>query len=97
MLHKTCLRTGLPGTPNVVESHIFVSSLISVVNCGPPPTLDNGRLTETPTNTTAGSTIMYVCDNGYVFEEGSAMFRTCLETGEWSNEYIKCRRECKFF
>ena len=62
------------------------------MDCGDPPALDNGRLTETPpTSTTAGSTVTYECNDGYVFEEGSgAMSRTCLETGEWSSEDIKC-------
>ena len=73
----------------------FLSSVtVSVVDCGVPPTLDNGRLTETPpASTNLGSTVTYVCDDGYKFEEGSPMSRTCLETGEWSNEDIKCLQD----
>ena len=64
------------------------------MDCGVPPTLDNGRLTETPpASTTLGSVVTYVCDDGYEFEEGSPMSRTCLETGEWSNEDINCLKD----
>ena len=61
------------------------------MDCGDPPELENGELTETPpTRTTVGSTVTYVCDDGYVFDECSEMSRTCLETGDWSNEVIEC-------
>ena len=67
---------------------------VSVVDCGVPPPLDNGRLSETsPANTTAGSNVTYVCDDGYEFEEGSAISRTCLESGDWSNEDITCIKD----
>ena len=61
------------------------------MDCGTPPTLENGRLTVTPlTNTTVGSIVTYECDDGYEFGEGSAISQICLKTGDWSNEDIKC-------
>ena len=60
------------------------------MDCGVPPPLDNGKLTETTPTTTVGSNVTYECNDDYEFEEGSAMSRTCLKLGEWSNEDIKC-------
>ena len=65
--------------------------MVTVVDCGTPPPLENGKLTVTPpVSATLGATVTYECDDGYEFGEGSAMNRTCLDTGEWSNEDIKC-------
>ena len=64
------------------------------MDCGTPPTLDNGKLTVTPpVSTTLGATVTYECENGYEFGEGSAMTRTCLDTEMWSNEDIECISE----
>ena len=61
------------------------------MDCGTPPTLENGKLTVTPpVSTTLGATVMYECDDGYEFGQGSAMSQTCRDTGEWSDEDIKC-------
>ena len=54
---------------------------LSVVDCGPPPTITNGS-PGTPTSTTFGGTVTYTCDNGFTLS-GSAMI-TCLAAGSWS-------------
>ena len=61
------------------------------MDCGDPPTLDNGRLTVSPpASIILGSVVTYECNDGFVFAEDSAMTRECLNTGDWSNEDIRC-------
>ena len=50
-----------------------------VVDCNLPPDVVNGRVVM-QSGTTFGSTATYECDDGLKFT------RTCLATGNWSNE-----------
>ena len=58
------------------------------MDCGPPPELDNGNVTFD--STLFGSVATYECDEDYFFDDGIKMTRTCLESGEWSNEDLQC-------
>ena len=61
------------------------------MDCGPPPEIDNGNVTFD--STLFGSVATYECDEDYFFDDGIKTTRTCLESGEWSNEDILCS-EC---
>ena len=60
--------------------YVIVYLIITVVDCGSPPAIDNGS-PGTSTSTTFGGTVTYTCDNGFTLS-GSAMI-TCLATGMW--------------
>ena len=53
--------------------------------------LESGALAM-PANTTYGSTVAYVCNEDYLFSEVSSETHTCLVSGLWSDEDIKCRK-----
>ena len=63
----------------------------TVIDCGSPPTLDNGQIGMQNT-TTFGSMVTYECNENYFFDDGTKPSRTCLSSGEWSNEDIRCSK-----
>ena len=63
----------------------------TVVDCGSPPTLDNGRIAMQDM-TTFDSVVTYECNENYFFDNGTKSSRTCLSSGEWSNEDIQCSK-----
>ena len=42
--------------------------------------------------TTFGSMVTYECNENYFSDGGTKPSRTCLSTGEWSNEDIQCSK-----
>ena len=64
---------------------LFSVPATSVVECGDPPELSNGRVSHL--NETF---VTYDCDDGYFFQEGLSTSRTCLENGNWTKENIIC-------
>ena len=62
---------------------LFSVPVTSVVECGDPPELSNGRISHL--NETF---VTYDCDDGYFFQEGLSTSRTCLENGNWTKENI---------
>jgi hypothetical protein len=51
------------------QSIKFCLSLVPVVDCGDPPTLDNGRLTVSPpASIILGSVVTYECNDGFVLD-----------------------------
>ena len=69
---------------------IAVFNHYTVVDCGDPPRLTNGRVATLSINTSFRSVAHYECDSGHYFEVGSTTSRICQENGEWSNEDIHC-------
>uniref|UniRef100_UPI00398E86A5 C4b-binding protein alpha chain-like n=1 Tax=Pristiophorus japonicus TaxID=55135 RepID=UPI00398E86A5 len=56
-------------------------------DCGKPPVLDNGSLTEdyiTEPSFSVGDTVTYKCFSGYVFQPGGSWRITCQEDSTWS-------------
>ena len=60
------------------------------VDCGDPPEVENGEIISISTRTTVDSVVTYKCSDGYQFQEGYNMSRTCLASGNWSEENILC-------
>ena len=61
------------------------------VDCGGPPELRNGRISNTSSMTTTyNSTVKYECDDGFEFIGAIDMSRTCLASGNWSNGEFMC-------
>lgn len=58
------------------------------MDCGDLPDPDNGLVQLT--NTTLGAAAAYDCDFG--FQLNGVETRTCIETGEWSDEAPTCTR-----
>ena len=56
------------------------------MDCGDPPTLENGII-----SISNQSVAVYECDKDYDLQDGIAL-RTCLTSGNWSNEDILCTR-----
>ncbi len=56
----------------------------AAVDCGSPPTIDNGSPAGAPTSTTPGGTVIYTCDTGYEVSTGvSIAMATCMASGTW--------------
>ena len=51
--------------------------------------MDNGQIAMLNT-TTFGSMVTYECSENCFFDDGTKPSRTCLSSGEWSNEDIQC-------
>ena len=62
------------------------------LDCGLPPELENGRMSNLSITTTYHSTVTYECKDGYYFHNNDTS-RTCLSSGNWSDENILCS-EC---
>ena len=61
------------------------------MDCGGPPELRNGRISNTSSMTTTyNSTVKYECDDGFEFDGAIDMSRTCLASGNWSNGEFMC-------
>ena len=61
------------------------------MDCGGPPELRNGRISDTSSMTTTyNSTVKYECDDGFEFDGAIDMSRTCLASGNWSNGEFMC-------
>ena len=57
--------------------------LLSVVDCGSPPTIGNGS-PGTPTRTIYQGTVTYTCDTGYeVSTRVTTATATCMASGVW--------------
>ena len=79
-----------------VNSHDCVFSIgsrPSDVDCGQPPSLQNGQFTLS-TGTIGGSRATYTCFRGYRLVGSTT--RTCLITGQWSQESISCQSEPQY-
>ncbi len=61
---------------------ICIIFIHSVVDCGSPPTVRNGY-PGTPTSTTFGGTVSYMCNSNRYHMSGSATV-TCEASGSWS-------------
>ncbi|CAI8045234.1 Tyrosine-protein kinase transforming protein SEA [Geodia barretti] len=59
------------------------------LDCGLPPELENGRMSNLSITTTYNSTVTYECKDGYYFHNNDTS-RTCLSSGNWSDENILC-------
>ena len=60
------------------------------MDCGDPPELGNGSISNTSMNTTYNSTVTYECDDGFEFIGAIDMSRTCLASANWSNGVFMC-------
>ena len=58
------------------------------MDCGGPPELRNGRISNT--SSTYNFTVTYECDDGFEFGGAIDMSRTCLASGNWSNGEFMC-------
>ena len=56
------------------------------VDCGGPPELRNGSISNTSMNTTLNSTVTYECDDGFEFIGAIDMSRTCLASHTLTHE-----------
>ena len=65
------------------------------LDCGNPPELENGRISNLSITTMYNSTVSYECKDGYYFHNNDTS-RTCLSSGNWSDENILCS-ECHSF
>ena len=76
----------------VMVSHTLVYRGIIIctgVDCSAPPELENGRISNLSTNTMYNSIASYECTDGYHFHNDNTS-RTCLSSGNWSEENILC-------
>lgn len=77
--------------------HLSASAVICVrsaaVSCGVPESPANGSFHGF--QYTVGSTVQYVCKDGYRSDAGSLLTAVCLEEGTWSNSAHppRCLRE----
>ena len=60
------------------------------LDCGHPPELENGRISNL-----SNSTASYECNDGYYFHNNDTS-RTCLSSGNWSDENILCSEYMSF-
>ena len=62
-------------------------------DCGDPPEIENGLISYISFNATT-TTVTYECADGYYFQEGVeySTSRTCLTSGNWSEENILCSK-----
>ena len=71
---------------NATLLHFYYSCnimLLSVVDCGFPPLIDNGS-PGTPTRTTYQGTVTYTCVSGYeVSNRVTTATATCMANGMW--------------
>ena len=58
------------------------------VDCGDPPAPENGDVSAD--QTTLGNTATQSCNEGYILQ--GVEERTCLPSGEWSDEVAQCER-----
>ena len=58
------------------------------MDCGDPPELRNGSISNMSMNTTLNSTVTYECDDGFEFI--GVIGITCLASGNWSNRDSVC-------
>ena len=68
---------------------IIIHTLCSVVDCNEPPSPSNASPASTEISTTFGSTVTYVCDNGYQ-PVGDATIE-CEASGSWSGQGPNCQ------
>ncbi|XP_069141484.1 clotting factor C-like [Argopecten irradians] len=62
------------------------------VECSEPSTIAHGAILSNYTNYSVGSTVTYICQEGFRLEGANAT-RTCMETGYWSSEDPWCERD----
>ena len=62
-----------------------------MIDCGPPPSLENGKAVSDPPNTRLGAVATYECDDNYYFEDENNT-RTCQIDKTWSNPDLKCSK-----
>jgi hypothetical protein len=67
-------------------------TVTSSLDCGLPPELENGRMSNLSITTTYNSTVTYECKDGYYFHNNDTS-RTCLSSGNWSDENILCKED----
>ena len=60
-----------------------------MVDCGPPPTPENGQVEFN--RTLNGAESNYSCNRGFILEGVS--IRTCLSSGNWSGDIPMCISE----
>ncbi|XP_033746451.1 limulus clotting factor C-like isoform X2 [Pecten maximus] len=65
------------------------------VECSPPRTIAHGVLQSNSTTHPVGSSVQYVCQEGFRLEGANAT-RTCTEAGHWSGEEPWCERDTLF-
>lgn len=64
--------------------HLCLFSLFLAVDCGPPPSIDNG-FPGNPVSTTFGENVTYRCNSRYEISPGVTMSTvSCLVTGDWN-------------
>lgn len=63
----------------------------TVVDCGHPPHVENGKPPIlSARGTVFNSVVKYECADGYNFRWGTKTSRSCLASGNWSDEDIHC-------
>ncbi|CAI7999234.1 hypothetical protein GBAR_LOCUS2661 [Geodia barretti] len=60
------------------------------VDCGYPPEIENGGISNLSITTPYNSTISYECNDSHHFHNNDTS-RTCLSSGNWSDENIFCK------
>ncbi|XP_060066260.1 limulus clotting factor C-like [Ylistrum balloti] len=65
------------------------------VECSPPRTIAHGVILSNETIHSVGTSVQYVCQEGFRLEGANAT-RTCLEAGHWSSEEPWCERDTLF-
>ena len=70
--------------PNMQLCNLFIG-----VDCGDPPELENGRISNLSMATVYNSIAFYECIDGYHFQNDNTS-RMCLLSGNWSDESIQC-------
>ena len=69
----------------------YMYTLHTAIDCGKPGEVVNGH-TNTSEGTTAGATVHYMCDRGYIINGPAS--RTCGYDGNWTGSVPTC--ESKF-
>ena len=82
-------------TAHIGDDYIYDPLNCSVVDCGRPPSVENGYVS-IPNGTTFGDTVLYGCDSGY-FQPGSVTnTRMCQADGTWSGVVPPCLSKYAF-
>ncbi|XP_064397067.1 CUB and sushi domain-containing protein 1-like isoform X5 [Halichondria panicea] len=63
----------------------------NLVDCGPPPTLENGGPSSVTITTTVNSFVMYECNEGYLAQVAVNTISFCQADGQWSNISVTCQ------
>jgi len=72
--------------------YIYIFSF-PVGDCGPPPSLSNGRFRLSPRGSTVfKASAVYSCDSGFTLQGGKSR-RECQSNQSWSGRELSCARK----